>query len=71
MFALQRENWFQPTDKGSNVLHTGMSPSELVKERLRTLRQTAAAMSCAVVSKGDCRSANRHPDYRFFVSRGG
>ncbi|XP_074572041.1 uncharacterized protein LOC141828497 [Curcuma longa] len=65
----KRENWFQPTDKGANVLHPGMSSSELVKERLRTLRQTAAAMSCAVVSKGDCRSANRHPDYKFFMSR--
>ncbi|KAG6483076.1 hypothetical protein ZIOFF_059716 [Zingiber officinale] len=67
----KRENWFKPTDKGSNVLRTGTSSSELVKERLRTLRQTAAAMSCAVVSKGDCKSANKHPDYKFFMSRSG
>ncbi|XP_074563467.1 uncharacterized protein LOC141820082 isoform X2 [Curcuma longa] len=63
------ENWFRPRKMGSNVLCTDPSTSELVKERLRALRQTAATMSGTVVSKGDCRSVNRHPDYEFFVSR--
>ncbi|KAG6526412.1 uncharacterized protein LOC122047611 isoform X1 [Zingiber officinale] len=63
------ENWFRPRNMGSNVPCTNPSTSELVKERLRALRQTAAAMSGTIVSKGDSRSVNRHRDYEFFVSR--
>ncbi|CAL9074688.1 unnamed protein product [Musa acuminata var. zebrina] len=67
------ENWFQPRDmdlKGFQSEEAHFSnTSDLLKERLRTLKQTASVMARAVVHKRDQRSANRHPDYEFFVSR--
>ncbi|URE20208.1 hypothetical protein MUK42_31046 [Musa troglodytarum] len=67
------ENWFQPRDMDMKVFHSEdahfSNASDLLKERLRTLKQTASVMARAVVHKRDQRSANRHPDYEFFVSR--
>ncbi|XP_074582118.1 uncharacterized protein LOC141838511 [Curcuma longa] len=62
------ENWFEPRDMSPNV-RSDLSISDLIKERLRTLKKTASVMSRAVVAKGSRRSVNRHPDYDFFVSR--
>lgn len=46
------------------------SGAEVVKERLRTLRRGALAMSRAVIPRGsEESSANHHPDYEFFLSR--
>ncbi|KAA3487779.1 DNA-directed RNA polymerases I, II, and III subunit RPABC4 [Gossypium australe] len=47
----------------------GLSPSWILKERLRTLEETASLMARAVVTKGNKTSVNRHPDYEFFFSR--
>ena len=47
----------------------GLSPSGILKERLRTLEETASLMARAVVNKGNQTSVNRHPDYEFFLSR--
>ncbi|THU72767.1 hypothetical protein C4D60_Mb04t15660 [Musa balbisiana] len=67
------ENWFQPRDMDLKVFQSEEAhfsyTSDLLKERLRTLKQTASVMARAVVHKRDQRSANRHPDYEFFVSR--
>ncbi|RWV93129.1 hypothetical protein GW17_00044438, partial [Ensete ventricosum] len=72
---LQGESWFQPRDMNSKVIQSEdvnhSDTSELIKERLRTLRQTASVMARAVVSKGNQRYVNWHPDYNFFVSRSG
>ncbi|CAL9190901.1 unnamed protein product [Musa hybrid cultivar] len=69
------ESWFQPRHMNSKVVQSedvsNSDTSELIKERLRTLRQTASVMARAVVSKGNQRYVNRHPDYNFFVSRSG
>ncbi|XP_064991884.1 uncharacterized protein LOC103982879 isoform X2 [Musa acuminata AAA Group] len=69
------ESWFQPRHMNSKVAQSedvsNSDTSELIKERLRTLRQTASVMARAVVSKGNQRYVNRHPDYNFFVSRSG
>ncbi|KAG6503764.1 uncharacterized protein LOC121984707 isoform X1 [Zingiber officinale] len=62
------ENWFEPRDMSPNV-RSSLCISDLIKERLRTLKKTASTMSRAVVAKGGRRSVNRHPDYDFFVSR--
>ncbi|KAH7692175.1 hypothetical protein IHE45_01G047900 [Dioscorea alata] len=67
------ECWFQPKQfkqqaaqtEGVDISH----PSGILKERLRTLEQTAAVMARASVQKDGRRSANRQPDYELFVSR--
>uniref|UniRef100_A0A0D9WUE3 Photosynthesis system II assembly factor Ycf48/Hcf136-like domain-containing protein n=1 Tax=Leersia perrieri TaxID=77586 RepID=A0A0D9WUE3_9ORYZ len=43
--------------------------SQVVKERLRTLKGAAAVMSRAKVLKEEGMCRNRHPDYDFFLSR--
>ncbi|RWW82148.1 hypothetical protein BHE74_00009402 [Ensete ventricosum] len=67
------ENWFQWRDMDLKVFQSEdahfSNTSDLLKERLRTLKQTASVMARAVVHKRDQRSANRHPDFEFFVSR--
>lgn len=65
----QGECWFQlsPSAKKAEIL--GVNPSILLKERLRTLEETASLMARAVVNKGNQICTNRHPDYEFFVSR--
>ncbi|KAJ4828757.1 hypothetical protein Tsubulata_035413 [Turnera subulata] len=67
------ECWFQL--RNAAVSETPGSPSlntsGVLKERLRTLEETASLMARAAVSKGDQTSVNRHPDYEFFVSRRG
>nr|XP_029116077.1 uncharacterized protein LOC105058950 isoform X2 [Elaeis guineensis] len=67
------ECWFKLKNPYLKVIQTEeaqcFNPSEILKERLRTLKQTATAMARASVSKGNRRSVNRHPDYEFFMSR--
>lgn len=69
------ERWFQlrcpdlkqlPREDASKT-----SRAEIQKERLRTLKMGALAMARAVVPKGSGESVNHHPDYEFFLSRGG
>ncbi|KAF3438404.1 hypothetical protein FNV43_RR21166 [Rhamnella rubrinervis] len=70
-YNAQGECWFQPRHSRTN-LTTGtpdLNPRGILEERLRTLEATASLMARAVVSKGDQKSANRHPDYEFFLSR--
>ncbi|KAK6289450.1 hypothetical protein POUND7_000991 [Theobroma cacao] len=70
-YNAQGECWFQPRHSTVNdfsEIH-GLSPSGILKERLRTLKETASLMARAVVNKGDQTSVNRHPDYEFFLSR--
>ncbi|KAM0887245.1 hypothetical protein ACQ4PT_029191 [Festuca glaucescens] len=44
--------------------------AEVVKERLRTLKQGALAMARAVIPRGSEKSSvNYHPDFEFFLSR--
>ncbi|KAM0945267.1 hypothetical protein DsansV1_C10g0100881 [Dioscorea sansibarensis] len=67
------ECWFQPKQFKQQVVQTEgvdlSDPSGILKERLRTLEQTASVMARASVQKDGRRSANRQPDYEFFVSR--
>ena len=67
----QGECWFQL--RQSALSHTTKNPnsnsSGILKERLRTLEQTASLMARAVVTKGNLSSVNRQPDYEFFLSR--
>ncbi|TVU13665.1 hypothetical protein EJB05_37085 [Eragrostis curvula] len=67
------EQWFQlrcsdfklsPSDDASKT-----SRAEVLKERLRTLKMGALAMSRAVTPNGTGKSVNHHPDYEFFLSR--
>ncbi|KAM7269252.1 hypothetical protein ACFE04_024749 [Oxalis oulophora] len=58
----QGECWFQ-------LRNSAVGPSRILKERLRTLEETASCMSRALVTKGNLTSTNRHPDYEFFLSR--
>ncbi|XP_057514397.1 uncharacterized protein LOC130796123 isoform X2 [Actinidia eriantha] len=70
-YNAQGECWFQL--RQSALSHTtkrpNSNPSGILKERLRTLEQTASLMARAVVTKGNLSSVNRQPDYEFFLSR--
>ncbi|XVF06974.1 hypothetical protein REPUB_Repub06bG0097500 [Reevesia pubescens] len=70
-YNAQGECWFQPRHSTMNDISEthGLSPSGILKERLRALEETASLMARAVVSKGNQTSVNRHPDYEFFLSR--
>ncbi|GMI63464.1 hypothetical protein HRI_000015700 [Hibiscus trionum] len=70
-YNAQGECWFQPRHSTANDTceNQGLSPSIILKERLRTLQETASLMARAVVTKGNKTSVNRHPDYEFFFSR--
>ncbi|XP_010935537.1 uncharacterized protein [Elaeis guineensis] len=67
------ECWFKLKDSFSKVIQNEeaqySNPSEILKERLRTLKQVSNVMARASVFKGNQRSGNRHPDYEFFLSR--
>lgn len=67
----QGECWFQLRQSAlSQTAETaGLNPFGILKERLRTLEETASLMARAVVNKGNMTSINRHPDYEFFLSR--
>jgi hypothetical protein len=67
----QGECWFQLRHSANQAAGTPISnPSVILKERLRTLGETASLIARAVVNKGNQTSINRHPDYEFFLSRG-
>ncbi|KAK4370770.1 hypothetical protein RND71_010245 [Anisodus tanguticus] len=44
-------------------------PPSVLRDRLKTLEQTASLMSRAVRTNGTERLVNRHQDYEFFLSR--
>ncbi|XP_050917452.1 uncharacterized protein LOC127132538 isoform X1 [Lathyrus oleraceus] len=68
-YNAQGECWFQLNHSASASEMLGINPSIFLKERLRTLEETASLMARAVVNKGNQVSTNRHPDYEFFLSR--
>ncbi|XP_052308315.1 uncharacterized protein LOC7490822 isoform X2 [Populus trichocarpa] len=71
-YNAQGECWFQPRHSVNQTTGTpSLDPSVIMKERLRTLAETASLMARAVVNKGNQTSVNRHPDYEFFLSRRG
>ncbi|KAJ7970160.1 DUF789 family protein [Quillaja saponaria] len=70
-YNAQEECWFQLRHSvlPDTAKLSGLSSSGILKERLRTLEETATLMARAVVNKGNLIFANRHPDYKFFLSR--
>ena len=68
---LQRERWFdlKRSIPGKNEETSSLKPSEILRDRLKTLEQTSSLLARAEVRKGKVRSMNRHPDFEFFVSR--
>ncbi|KAF8369893.1 hypothetical protein HHK36_032087 [Tetracentron sinense] len=48
---------------------TAFDSSEILKERLRTLEETALLFARGCICKDGIRVANRQPDYEFFLSR--
>ncbi|TKY44932.1 dentin sialophosphoprotein [Spatholobus suberectus] len=68
-YNAQGECWFQLKPSALTGEMVGLDPSLLLKERLRTLEETASLMARAVVNKGNLTCTNRHPDYEFFLSR--
>ncbi|KAL5993453.1 hypothetical protein ACLOJK_014378 [Asimina triloba] len=70
-YNAQGECWFQL--RNSTAVQREGTPcldmSKILKDRLRTLEQTASVMARAVIRKGGQKSMNRHPDYEFFLSR--
>ncbi|KAJ7975370.1 DUF789 family protein [Quillaja saponaria] len=70
-YNAQGECWFQLRQSALPEMAelSGLNPSGILKERLRTLEETALLLARAVVNKGNLLSANRHPDYEFFCSR--
>ncbi|PNY06865.1 hypothetical protein L195_g003345 [Trifolium pratense] len=68
-YNAQGECWFQLSHSALTAEMLGIDTSIFLKERLRTLEETASLMARAVVNKGNQISTNRHPDYEFFLSR--
>ncbi|WJX66949.1 hypothetical protein P8452_51453 [Trifolium repens] len=68
-YNAQGECWFQLSHSALTAEMIGIDASIFLKERLRTLEETASLMSRAVVNKGNQICTNRHPDYEFFLSR--
>ncbi|KAK9278024.1 hypothetical protein L1049_027581 [Liquidambar formosana] len=70
-YNAQGECWFQPRHSTVNQTAETLSSNTcgILKERLRTLEQTASLIARASVSKGNLTSVNRHPDFEFFLSR--
>lgn len=65
-YNAQGECWFRP--RLPEKIPTAETRG-ILKERLRTLEQTASLMARAVILKGSQTFANRQPDYEFFLSR--
>lgn len=73
-YNAQSECWFQPRHSAVESEAPGsphFNAYGILKERLRTLEETACLMARAAVNKGNQTTANRHPDYEFFLSRRG
>ncbi|KAL2555313.1 Uncharacterized protein Fot_00052 [Forsythia ovata] len=65
-YNAQGECWFRP--RLPEKILTANNPG-ILKERLRTLEQTASLMARAVIMRGGQAFVNRQPDYEFFLSR--
>ncbi|XP_022639909.1 uncharacterized protein LOC106775098 isoform X2 [Vigna radiata var. radiata] len=65
----QGECWFKLKHSAEAAEMVGLDPSFVLRERLKTLEETACVMARAVVKKGNQTCTNRHPDYEFFLSR--
>ncbi|XP_054814975.1 uncharacterized protein LOC129315360 [Prosopis cineraria] len=68
-YNAQGECWFQLNQSAQAAEMLGLNPSVLLKERLRTLEETASLMSRSTVNTGNTIRTSRHPDYEFFLSR--
>ncbi|KAJ6290993.1 hypothetical protein OIU78_026683 [Salix suchowensis] len=69
-YNAQGECWFQLRHGVNQAAGTPiLNPSVILKDRLRTLGETASLIARAVVEKGNQTSINRHPDFEFFHSR--
>ncbi|XP_055825145.1 uncharacterized protein LOC129893788 isoform X1 [Solanum dulcamara] len=70
-YNAQGECWFQPRHSGDDLTEEvlDMDLHTVLRERLRTLEQTASIMSRAVRKIGSNTLVNIHPDYEFFLSR--
>ncbi|KAK4735003.1 hypothetical protein R3W88_009264 [Solanum pinnatisectum] len=70
-YNAQGECWFQPRHSGDDLTEEflDMDLHTVLRERLRTLEQTASIMSRAVRKIGSDTLVNIHPDYEFFLSR--
>ncbi|OIT04732.1 PREDICTED: uncharacterized protein LOC109223574 [Nicotiana attenuata] len=70
-YNAQGECWFQPRHSADDLTEEflDMDLHTVLRERIRTLEQTASIMSRAVRKIGSDTLVNRHPDYEFFLSR--
>ncbi|CAN6300397.1 unnamed protein product [Urochloa humidicola] len=65
-YKVRGEKWFQPGEQPGSL---EMDPAELLNERMRALKDGAAAMSNAPVPRTTREPTNYHPDYDFFLSQ--
>ncbi|CAJ1952305.1 unnamed protein product [Sphenostylis stenocarpa] len=68
-YNAQGECWFKLKHSALAAQMVGLDSSLVLRERLKTLEETASLMARAVVNKGNLTSTNKHPDYEFFLSR--
>ncbi|XP_060204316.1 uncharacterized protein LOC132632407 [Lycium barbarum] len=70
-YNAQGECWFQPRQSADNLTEQSLDTDlhTVLRDRLRTLEQTASIMSRAVTKIGNDTLVNKHPDYEFFLSR--
>ncbi|KAJ8625221.1 hypothetical protein MRB53_033751 [Persea americana] len=70
-YNAQGECWFRPKNSMMFQMEGSLysSASKVLKERVRTLEQTADVMARASFLKGNRKFVIRQPDYEFFLSR--
>ncbi|CAD6335253.1 unnamed protein product [Miscanthus lutarioriparius] len=72
-YNAKAEWWFEMRKSDSEGAESAepqsSEASQILKERLCTLNESAAVMSRASVLKNGQMSRNRHPDFEFFLSR--
>ena len=70
---MQAEWWFEMRKSDSEGAESAepqsSEASQILKERLHTLNESAAVMSRTSVLKNGQMSRNMHPDFEFFLSR--
>ncbi|XP_059302590.1 uncharacterized protein LOC132054632 [Lycium ferocissimum] len=70
-YNAQGECWFQPRHSTNHLKEVTLDsdPPSVLRDRLKTLEQTASLMSRAKKTNGTETLVNKHSDYEFFLSR--
>ncbi|XP_057862304.1 uncharacterized protein LOC131070717 isoform X1 [Cryptomeria japonica] len=70
-YSAQAEGWFMPRKQFEHVMKGNISanPSDVLRERLKTLEETASTMARGCAKKDRTSVISKQSDYEFFLSR--